>query len=31
MQIEQEANIFARVCKLNTLCVYGGAPRYQQA
>ena len=30
MQIEQEVAHFANGCKLQTLCVYGGAPRYDQ-
>jgi ATP-dependent RNA helicase DDX5/DBP2 len=30
VQIEQEAQKFAKVCQLSTLCVYGGAPKYDQ-
>ena len=31
MQIEQEAKKFAKVCKLTSLAVYGGVPKYNQA
>lgn len=30
MQIEQQCKIFANICQLKSLCVYGGAPRYDQ-
>ena len=30
MQIEQQAKVFANTCQLKSLCVYGGAPRYDQ-
>lgn len=30
MQIKEEAEVFAKVCNLKTLCVYGGAPKYGQ-
>lgn len=28
MQIKEEADTFAKVCKLKTLCVYGGTSRW---
>ena len=30
IQIEQQAKIFAQVCQVESLCVYGGVPRYEQ-
>jgi len=30
VQIEQETQKFAKVCQLSSLCVYGGAPKYDQ-
>ena len=30
MQIEQEARKFAQCCKISTVAIYGGVPKYEQ-